>query len=65
MQLKFRTPAFSETCKTEVVCPNDTNPMGILQGGCLVQWIAVKPATAKEKEEYKTALRRKKSKGNN
>jgi len=24
---------------TEVVCPNDTNPMGILQGGRLVQWM--------------------------
>ena len=24
---------------TEIVCPNDTNPMGILQGGRLVQWM--------------------------
>ncbi len=26
---------------TEVVCPNDTNPMGLLQGGRLVQWMDI------------------------
>jgi len=30
--------------KTEVVCPNDTNPMGILQGGRLVQWMDIAAA---------------------
>lgn len=39
-----RTPSFSETIKTEVVCPNDTNPMGILQGGVLVQWMDIAAA---------------------
>lgn len=34
-----KTPAESETITTEVVCPNDTNPMGLLQGGKLVQWM--------------------------
>lgn len=29
---------------TEVVCPNDTNPMGILQGGRLVQWMDIASA---------------------
>lgn len=34
-----RSPNYSKVYKTEVVCPNDTNPMGILQGGRLVQWM--------------------------
>jgi len=36
---KPKSPKQSETIMTEVVCPNDTNPMGILQGGRLVQWM--------------------------
>lgn len=39
-----KTPAYSATIKTEVVCPNDTNPMGILQGGRLVQWMDIAAA---------------------
>ena len=42
--MKYRSPAFSKVCKTEVVCPNDTNPMGILQGGRLVQWMDIAAA---------------------
>ncbi|QEC69226.1 acyl-CoA thioesterase [Panacibacter ginsenosidivorans] len=38
-KMKIKTPSESETVKTEVVFPNDTNPMGILQGGHLVQWM--------------------------
>lgn len=34
------------TVKTEVVCPNDTNPMGILSGGKLVAWMDVAAAVA-------------------
>lgn len=34
----------SETTMTEIVCPNDTNPMGILQGGRLVQWMDIASA---------------------
>jgi acyl-CoA hydrolase len=41
---KSKTPKFSETVMTEVVCPNDTNPMGILQGGRLVQWMDIASA---------------------
>ena len=40
----YKAPAVSETIKTEVVCPNDTNPMGILQGGMLVQWMDIAAA---------------------
>jgi acyl-CoA hydrolase len=35
----FKRPSDSETVKTEVVCPNDTNPMGILKGGRLIEWM--------------------------
>ncbi|HEY5690176.1 MAG TPA: acyl-CoA thioesterase [Cyclobacteriaceae bacterium] len=37
-------PSLSVVYKTEVVCPNDTNPMGILQGGRLVQWMDIAAA---------------------
>ncbi len=39
-----KEPSFSEICKTEVVCPNDTNPMSILQGGRLVEWMDIAAA---------------------
>jgi len=34
-----KTVADSETIMTEVVYPNDANPMGMLQGGKLMQWM--------------------------
>lgn len=37
----YKLPVFSATGKTEVVCPNDTNPMGLLQGGRLVEWMDI------------------------
>lgn len=43
---KVKTPSHSKTIKTEVVCPNDTNPMGILQGGRLVQWMDIAAAVS-------------------
>ncbi|GAB2817776.1 acyl-CoA thioesterase [Ferruginibacter profundus] len=43
-QKDYKIPAASETVKTEVVCPNDTNPMGILQGGKLVEWMDIAAA---------------------
>ena len=41
---KIKTSKNSETIMTEIVCPNDTNPMGILQGGRLVQWMDIASA---------------------
>ncbi|MBK7310211.1 MAG: acyl-CoA thioesterase [Sphingobacteriaceae bacterium] len=41
---KIKPPSLSETIMTEIVCPNDTNPMGILQGGRLVQWMDIASA---------------------
>ncbi len=43
---KAKTPSHSKTIKTEVVCPNDTNPVGILQGGRLVQWMDIAAAVS-------------------
>ena len=43
-KLKSKSPKLSETIMTEIVCPNDTNPMGILQGGKLVQWMDIASA---------------------
>jgi acyl-CoA hydrolase len=34
-----KCPSESETIMTEVVYPNDANPMGMLHGGKLVQWM--------------------------
>lgn len=44
--MKGKKPKESETIMTEVVCPNDTNPMGILQGGRLVQWMDIASAVS-------------------
>lgn len=41
---KSKSPKHSETIMTEVVFPNDTNPMGILQGGRLVHWMDIASA---------------------
>ena len=41
---KYKFPDESGIIKTEVVCPNDTNPMGILQGGRLVEWMDIASA---------------------
>lgn len=40
----IKTPADSETTMTEIVFPNDTNPMGILQGGRLMHWMDIASA---------------------
>lgn len=43
-QMKTKPASASAITKTEVVCPNDTNPMGILQGGRLVEWMDIAAA---------------------
>ncbi|MBS4043395.1 MAG: acyl-CoA thioesterase [Chitinophagaceae bacterium] len=42
--MKQKKPSASSVIKTEIVCPNDTNPMGILQGGKLVHWMDIAAA---------------------
>jgi acyl-CoA hydrolase len=51
-----KNPSLSETIKTEVVCPNDTNPMGILQGGKLVQWMDIAAAVCAQKHAGKICV---------
>src|SRR5688572_6922250 len=45
----MKTPQESETIMTEVVCPNDTNPMGLLQCGRLVQWMDIAAAVCAQR----------------
>ncbi len=39
-----KKPSASVVVKTEVVCPNDSNPMGFLKGGRLVEWMDIAAA---------------------
>ena len=42
--MKAKTPSQSVTIKTEVVLPNDTNHVGNLFGGKLMQWVDITAA---------------------
>lgn len=46
MQLKPKKVSDSKTIMTEMVMPNDTNPMGNLMGGNLMKWMDVVAAIA-------------------
>jgi acyl-CoA hydrolase len=50
-----KSPSESETIMTEVVYPNDTNPMGMLQGGKLVQWMDTASAVCAQTHAEKIA----------
>jgi len=52
----YKVPSDSETIKTEVVCPNDTNPMGLLQGGRLVQWMDIAAAVCAQTHSEKICV---------
>lgn len=54
--LSYKAPSDSETIKTEVVCPNDTNPMGILQGGRLVEWMDIAAAVCAQTHAEKICV---------
>ena len=47
--MKAKTPAKSLTTNTEVVLPNDTNHVGNLFGGKLMQWLDVTAAIAAQR----------------
>ena len=51
-----KKPSDSETIKTEVVCPNDTNPLGVLQGGRLVQWMDIAAAVCAQTHSGKICV---------
>ncbi len=46
--MKIKPISESQVTKTEVVCPNDTNPVGILKGGVLVQWMDIAAAVSSQ-----------------
>ncbi len=52
----FKYPSESAIIKTEVVCPNDTNPMGILQGGRLVEWMDIAAAVCAQTHAEKICV---------
>jgi len=37
--VKTKSPSESEVIRTEIVYPDDTNPMGVLNGGRIVEWM--------------------------
>ena len=49
-------PSESETITTEVVFPNDTNPMGMLQGGRLIQWMDMTSAVCAQTHAERIAV---------
>ena len=55
-EIKPRTPSYSETIKTEIVCPNDTNPVGLLMGGRLVEWMDVAAAVCAQVHTEKVCV---------
>lgn len=52
----YKTPAESETIKTEVVCPDDTNPMEMLKGGRLVEWMDIAAAVCAQTHSGKICV---------
>lgn len=51
-----KTPHDSETIMTEVVFPDDTNPMGIVQGGRIIQWMDIACAICAQTHAGKIAV---------
>ena len=54
--VNYKIPSDSQTIKTEVICPNDTNPMGLLQGGHLVQWMDIAAAVCTQTHAEKICV---------
>ena len=53
---KIKTPDDSKTTMTEVVFPNDTNPMGIVQGGRIIQLMDIACAITARTHSGKIAV---------
>jgi len=54
--MKARKASESETIMTEVVCPNDANPMGFLLGGRLVHWMDIATAVCAQNHAGKICV---------
>ncbi len=51
-----KNPSESETITTMVVFPNDTNPMGMLHGGKLIQWMDTAAAVCAQTHAERIAV---------
>lgn len=51
-----KSPSESEIITTQVVYPNDTNPMGMLQGGKLIQWMDTASAVCAQTHAERVAV---------
>jgi acyl-CoA hydrolase len=54
--MQSKTPQHSKTIMTEVVMPNDANPMGILQGGRIIHWMDIASAIAAQTHSGKICV---------
>jgi acyl-CoA hydrolase len=54
--MKAKTPAQSYTVNTEVVLPNDTNHVGNLFGGKLMQWLDITAAIAAQRHSGRVVV---------
>lgn len=54
--IQSKRPSESHTVKTEVVCPNDTNPMNLLQGGRLIEWMDIAAAVCAQTHTEKICV---------
>jgi acyl-CoA hydrolase len=54
--MKAKTPGQSVTTKTEVVLPNDTNHLGNLFGGKLMEWVDITAAIAAQRHSGRVVV---------
>lgn len=56
MKTQSKFPSQSETIMTEVVFPNDTNPLGFLRGGNMMHWMDIASAICAQTHANKVAV---------
>lgn len=54
--MKLKTPSDSETIMTEIILPNEANPMGIVQGGRIVHLMDIAAAICAQTHTGKIAV---------
>jgi acyl-CoA hydrolase len=54
--MKAKTPSESQTITTQIILPNDANPMGIVQGGRIVQLMDITAAICAQAHSGKIAV---------
>jgi acyl-CoA hydrolase len=56
MAMKSKSPAESFTLMTQIVMPNDTNPLGNLAGGVLMHWMDLAAAIAAKRHANRVVV---------